>query len=154
VTEEGIGGPFLQMAVFCDKVLTEADGVSSVIRVVDRWMVNGIAEIMPLTVISTNIVLMLKSGLFRGKATVTVSPESPSGQKMPPIILSVNFEGDNDRGITLAIPLGFPVQEEGVYWFSLEVNGQLFTRMPFRVLYQRILNLGVLPPLPRGPENQ
>ncbi|MGH9740926.1 MAG: hypothetical protein ACRD51_01105, partial [Candidatus Acidiferrum sp.] len=35
------GGPYLQMACFCEKVLNEKDGVLSIIRVIDRLTVNA-----------------------------------------------------------------------------------------------------------------
>jgi len=145
MADENIGGPYLQMAVFCDRVLREVDGVASIIRVVDRWTVNGVTESMPVTVIPTNLVIMLKSGDYRGSALVTISPESPSGMKMPQVPIQMHLEGDNDRGVTVVSPLGFPVQEEGLYWFDVAVNGQVLTRMPFRVVYQRIVQGGSLP---------
>ena len=37
----GVGGPYLSVAVLCEKVLREADGVSSIIRIVDRITVSA-----------------------------------------------------------------------------------------------------------------
>ena len=39
--QENVFRSYLQMAVFCEKVLREADGVLSVIRIVDRFTVGG-----------------------------------------------------------------------------------------------------------------
>ncbi len=33
------GGPFLQAAFICEKVLTEADGTVSAIRIIDRFFI-------------------------------------------------------------------------------------------------------------------
>jgi len=35
------GGPYLSTALFCEKVLREAAGVLSAIRIFDRWTVRG-----------------------------------------------------------------------------------------------------------------
>ncbi len=39
-----IGGPYLAFAVICERVLTEADGTISLIRVVDRFTIRGPAD--------------------------------------------------------------------------------------------------------------
>ena len=131
-------GPYLTGALFCEKVLREADGVLSLIRVVDRWTVTGPLERMPLTVIQTTLVILMRSGIFRGSSQITVGPESPSGIRMPIMTFPVVFEGDDDRGVGVVGPIGFPVQEPGVYWFDVAVDGNRFTRVPLRVSYLRV----------------
>ncbi len=131
------GGPYLAAALFCEKVLREGDGVLSLIRVVDRWTVNGPSDQMPVTVIQTNLVIIAKSGMHRGSSNVTVTPIAPSGEKLPTLSFPVLFEGDDDRGIGIAAGMGFPVSEHGVYWFEVFIDGQLTTRVPLRVIYLR-----------------
>jgi hypothetical protein len=148
------GGPYLGAAIFCEKVLRETDGVLSLIRVVDRWTVNGVAEVMPLTVIQTTLVIMLKSGIHRGSSQITLTPTSPSGKLMQAVTLPTIFEGDDDRGVAAIANIGFPVQEDGVYWFDLEVDGQQMTKLPLRVAYLRSAPMPNLPPnLSSGPQN-
>ena len=133
---ETIGGPYLGVAVLCEKVLREADGVISLIRIVDRWNITGNTPEMPLSILRFTIVVMMKSGIHRGTARLTITPISPSGAAMPAIGSSVFFEGDDDRGIAAIVPIGFPAQESGVYWFDVAVDDQTFTRVPLRVVYQ------------------
>ena len=133
------GGPYLAAAVFCEKALREADGVLSLIRIVDKWTVRGTAEVMPQTVIQATLVVMMKSGSFRGSAQLTLTPTSPSGKIMPSIQIPVIFEGDDDRGIGAIAPMGFPAEESGIYWFDLVVEGQSFTKLPLRVQYLRVV---------------
>lgn len=147
------GGPYLQVALFCEKVLREVDGVVSLIRIVDKWTVNGVAEVMPLTVIQTTLVIMMKSGIHRGSSQVTVTPTSPSGKLMQAITLPTIFEGDDDRGIALIAGIGFPVQEDGLYWFEVAVDGQAFTKLPLRVAYLRAAPIPNLPPRPPNPQS-
>ena len=137
------GGPYLTAAYFCEKVLREQDGVLSTIRIVDRWTVNGPTEAMPLTVIQASIVVLLKSGLYRGTGRITATPISPSNQRMEPIILPVVFGGDDDNGGGAVLPIGFPAQEDGLYWFEISLEGQglpayVVTCIPMRVVYLRI----------------
>jgi hypothetical protein len=145
------GGPYLQAAAFCDKVLQEKDGVLSLIRLVDRWNIVGQSETMLPTAIQTNIVLMFKSGMFRGPAQVAITPISPSGERTQSVKIPVFFEGDDDRGANLVLPMGFPLQEPGLYWFEVSVNGQIMTAMPLHVVYlQQIAPAG--PSLPQSPQ--
>lgn len=146
------GGPYLHTAVFCDRVLRESDGVYSLIRIVDRWTISGTTEQMTTTLIQTNLVITMKSGTYRGAAKVQITPTNPSGQEMASVQLPVNFEGDDDRGVAIALPLAFPVQEPGVYWFDIQISSQQLlqslTKVPLRVLYQQTAMQPLLPMMP------
>lgn len=142
------GGPYLAGAFLCEKALLEGDGVNSFIRVVDRWTVSGPSEQMPPTSIQATLVIMFKSGIHRGPGTLLVQPVSPSDQNMLPLSLSLLFEGDEDRGLTLVVPMAFPVNEPGVHWFVVSIDGQAFTSIPLRVIYHR-----VAPMMPPSPSN-
>ena len=142
-----IGGPYLSMAIFCEKVLREADGVLSAIRIVDRFNVQGTAEEMPATTIAFTIVIVFKSGEFRGRAELELRPTSPTGKQLPVIKFPVNFEGEGDRGTGIGVMIQFKAEEEGLFWFDVSVvpvngNPQFFTRMPLRIIYQRLLAVG------------
>src|SRR5213595_791178 len=133
------GGPYLSAALFCEKVLRETDGVMTLVRVVDRWTVTGPSETMPTTVIQTTLVVIMKSGIHRGPAQLTVTPTSPSDVQMPAVTVPALFEGDDDRGVALVAPMAFPVQEAGTYWFDVDVDGRSFTKVPLRVIYHRVV---------------
>lgn len=133
-----MGGPYLVAAFFCEKALHEKDGVLSFIRMVDRWNVTGPTETMPPTLIQAYLVVLMKAGIHRGSAQITITPTKPSGELMPTIAFPVFFEGDEDRGTGVVAPLGFPVQEDGLYWFDVAVDGQAVTKMPLRIVYQRV----------------
>ena len=134
------GGPYLVSAFFCEKLLQEADGVPSAIRIIDRWNVNGPAETMPTTIIQGTLVITMKSGVYRGNAQITISPITPSNNRLPPVVFPVLFEGEDDRGVGVVLPMAFPAQESGVYWFEISVSGQalaqyIATALPMRVAY-------------------
>jgi hypothetical protein len=132
------GGPYLSAALLCEKVLHEVDGVNSLVRVVDRWTISGPTEDMPQTAIQTTLVLTFKSGIHRGPARLTITPVTPRNATLATIDIPVLFEGDEDRGVNVVIPMAFPVQEAGVYWLGVRLDGQIVSHIPLRVIYHRI----------------
>lgn len=131
-------GPFVAIAVICETALQEASGVLSLIRIVDRFQIAGpTAEMQPVNLKFT-IVVAFKAGFSRNNAVVTVKPIPPSHKDVPPIEASVLFEGE-DRGVNLILNVpGFQVSEQGLYWFDVSVDGVLYTRIPLRIMYQRV----------------
>jgi hypothetical protein len=147
------GGPYLTAAFFCERVLQERDGVMSFIRTIDRWNVVGPTPTMAPTIIPTNLVVLFRSGIMRNSALVTITPVSPSGQRMQPINAPVNFEGDDERGCGLILPIGFPVNEPGLYWFEVSLAAQggtssVLTNIPMRIIYlQGTQMMAPVPPM-------
>jgi hypothetical protein len=133
-----IGGPYLSSAFFCERVLREQDQVLSFVRVVDRWTLTGATDKMLPHQIETTMVLVWKSGIHRGSSQVAITPTTPSGKVLPPIEVPVVFEGDDDRGTGAILPLAFPVEESGCYWFDVALDGQSITQVPMRINYLRV----------------
>jgi hypothetical protein len=138
--KDGIGGPFLQAAFFCEKVLQEKDGVMSAIRLVDRFTLSSSAEgspdLMPSINIGISILIAFKSGDIKGKWELKVRPIAPSGQELPGFVGPVLFEGD-ERGASVVIQYGLTAKEEGIYWFDVMLNDKLITKMPLRIIYEK-----------------
>lgn len=126
------------MAVFCEKVLREADNVLSVIRVIDRFNVAGPTPEMAPTILNFTILVSFKAGFLRGKQMLAIRPKSPDGQDLPQMTFPILFEGDDDRGNALAAQTNFVANQEGLYWFDVHLNDELVTRMPLRVFYQQL----------------
>ena len=137
------GGPYLNAALLCEKVLQEKDGVLSIIRAIDRITITAIStgpalpEGTPLGVVAFTFVVVIRSGVFKGTASIKLAINSPSGDSVGETSLEVFLEGD-DRGVNLVSPMQFPVQEDGLYWIDVTCNNQLFTRVPLRVIFQRV----------------
>ncbi len=136
-------GPYLVAAVICEKILQEKDETISVIRMVDRFNVTvnalGSPENLPPIPINLGLLISLKSGEARGIYTVKLRIVSPSGlQTLPDQLLPVLFEGGEDRGANLILNLNMVIDQEGVYWFGIFLEETLLTRVPLRVVYQRI----------------
>lgn len=136
------GGPFIAAAAFCERVLQEADGVPSLIRVVDRIVHATVGpeapDEMPPVPVSLTAAIMLKSGQARGRHSVRLTMEAPSGQEVgPEAVLPVLLEGE-ERGVNLFVGLNFQAEQEGLYWFNVFFGTQnvLLTRIPLRIVYQ------------------
>jgi hypothetical protein len=129
---------YLNIAVFCERVLREADNVMSLIRVIDRFYVRGASVEMGNHVLRFVIVLLFKAGFLRGKQIIRVRPLSPSKKQLPAMEIPTLFEGDEDRGNATVAETQFVVNEEGLYWFDVFLNDELVTRMPLRVIYQQV----------------
>src|SRR5229473_2012951 len=97
--DQDYGGPWLQAAVFCEKVLFEKDGPVSLIRMVDRFNItaSGVAPPtkMPPTTITVTAFLYFKSGIARGSYEITVNGYDPSHKKISTVIAPMLFEGDD-----------------------------------------------------------
>ncbi len=147
MTEPASVGPHLQMAVICERVLQEVNGVLSVIRVIDRLTFTppmGASPTMPAQLVTLNAVILFRSDQARGRGTVTLRPQRPSGFNMPEMNFPVLFEGE-DRGSQFILDLVFPAEEEGLYWFDVLLDGKLISRMPLRIVYAPI-SVGIPPP--------
>jgi hypothetical protein len=136
------GGPYLNAAIICERVLQETDGIFSLIRAVDRFTISTVGQDAPSTIppgiISFQLVVVLRSGIFKGVLPIRIVLNSPSSQVLGESSTDVFLEGD-DRGANLVSPFQLVVQEDGLYWIDVYCGGQLFTRVPFRVIYQRIV---------------
>ena len=147
------GGPYVSVACACEKVLTEQDGVLSIIRVIDRVFHQVVGPEAPTQFepFTFNFVLLvtLKSGDARGSYTVEIRPEAPSGERFDPLVsVPVLFEGE-ERGANLILNMGFQVQMEGLYWFDVLFQDKVLTRVPLRVVYQPTRTAG--PTMPQPP---
>lgn len=144
------GGPYVQNALVCEKVLREADGVQSFIRIVDRVTVGAVGTDvpteMPPQTLDLTLALSLKAGDARGRYALKVRPEMPSGEQMPSLEVHLQVEG-GERGNNVNIGLnGIPFGQEGLWWFDILFGDHevLLTRVPLRLSYQpqRVVETG------------
>jgi hypothetical protein len=127
-------------------VLTDRDGVLSLIRIVDQITQTAtgtdVPDRMPPFVISDlQLVLCLKAGEARGRYAVKIRPEDPSGVQLPVSETAVHLSGGN-RGVNIITQFQLAVQHEGVYWFDIlfapgrGADDWLLSRIPLEVQYQ------------------
>src|SRR5690349_18544063 len=95
----------------------------SAIRIIDQHthMIVGpeAPATMPPVTIASTLLIALKPGDTRGRYTLRVAPEAPSGQKLPELNIPVNFTGSGEQGLNVVVPLQMQLEEEGLYWFDV-----------------------------------
>ncbi len=142
-------GPHVGLATFCDKALLERDGVLSVIRAIDRLTVvaqggEAPAELPQEHKINPTLVIGLRSDQALGRHQLIIEGEEPDGNRLPSAKFDLMFEG-GERGINIVAPIVLNAKE-GLYWFTVKLGDQLLTKVPLRVIYQRMPTLGQSPP--------
>ena len=134
-------GPFLTAALMCERLLTEEGGVHSLIRVVDRVTQTASGPEPPEEMTAFNhqmtLFVAFKSGSARGPMELTIRVQKPSGVSSPAIRRTLNFEGDDDRGINAITVLNMKIDIAGTWWIHVMLDGVEVSRVPLRVIYER-----------------
>jgi hypothetical protein len=146
--------PYIQAAALCEQVIEEKSGVLSLIRIIDTIIHTearpDAPTAMPVINYPMKLVIMLKSGLAKGRHEIKVFPELPSGEVKAPFLQSIEMEGE-ESGANSIISMMFSAALEGLYWFNVHFDGSLLTRIPLRVKYHRVIT--PQPPRPYGSNN-
>lgn len=132
-------GPFVSLAAFCETVLQEANGVLSLIRVVDTLEVHAkgpdAPDDMPPGVVEATLVVLLRAGRAKGGQTVQINLERPDGSRDDGPEIQVHFPGGEGSGHNLISTMRFEARSQGLYWADVVVNKRLMTRVPLQVKY-------------------
>jgi hypothetical protein len=142
MSDTGFSGPYVTAAFLCEKLLIEAGSVPSFIRVVDRFTLPKFSEELPPgfpvpTINATLVVLLRSADIGQGKHTVTIRLQKPDFTYLPEQKHPVFFQGGDDNGAMLHLPIGLAMPDEGLFWFDVVFDDvSLLTRIPMRVLHQ------------------
>jgi len=136
------GGPYVAAAFFCEKVMHEADNVMSAIRIFDRMQVNTRSmqpgmpppEHMPPLMLPVTAFILVRSGKAKGRKKLGLTVEAPSGLKVQRPPNFIHLEGGT-HSATVVAEILLEVQDEGVYWFEIAVDGDFLTKLPLEVRY-------------------
>src|SRR6266540_5841503 len=100
-------GPYVQAALFCEKILREQDGAISIIRVIDRIthtvQAPDAPESLPPLTYPLQMIVMLKPGDATGRQTFSLTVVKPDGLRRDVGSGSVHFEGGPNHGVNLPI---------------------------------------------------
>ena len=137
-------GPYLLAALICERVITENDGVLSIVRIIDR-LAHSLTEpnvvMSPITYPLTYLII-LKSGTARGTYQVSINVENPAGLITVGPSMTILLEGE-DRGQNIIMKTAMTFNSDGLYWFLVMLDDQEITRIPFRVMYLRSSGFGL-----------
>jgi hypothetical protein len=138
--EKKIGGPFLQAAFFCEKVLQEKDGVVSAIRIIDRMTFSAPSESAPEKMPPMNIAIVMlvrfKSGDVSGEHELRIKPTSPSGKELAASTMSFML-GGGELAANIIANYEMKVEESGLYWFDIMLGDKSFTKVSLNIIYER-----------------
>jgi hypothetical protein len=137
------GGPYLQAAAFCEKVLRESDNVFSIIRMVDLVTVNGPTDKMTPGKISLTFAIAFRGTQRSTGHEVVVQMRGPDGKKSPELRTTIEIGDDNKKGVDaggafLEMEATLLVNKPGLYMADVRLDGKLITRMPLTIRYQRV----------------
>jgi hypothetical protein len=134
-------GPFVALAVLCDRIEPKPDGTVDVHGIVDGVVITPEEEeegdplgLRPAARLSLTAVVSLKAGDRRGTYQVGLQGIYPSGAPGPTATRPVEFT-DDMPGASFVVPLELEVHEPGVYAFDVTWDGALVSRITLQVYY-------------------
>jgi len=137
--------PYLTAALLCEKVLQEADGTLSVMRIADRVQLQNAPPGIqlappppgvqpPIPIFQLACLVALKSGPLVGDYTLGLTLFSPSGKVQGiPIKQPMKLLG-KDQGQNFVINLVMSAEEEGLHWLHVTLGDMELTRIPLMVV--------------------
>ena len=128
--------PLVTVACLCEKVLSEPDGVLSLIRVVDQFAVAALPDVVeragPHLVIT--LVLCLKANGLVGKHEIAIQLHGPTKSQEPKMV-DVEFPDGPLSGANVVAQVAIGVVKNfGNGRFDVAFDGEILTSVPFRVL--------------------
>lgn len=152
MSEDWTKGPFLAMAVFCERVLQDQDGMLTPVRIVEELRIvappAAPAE-MPVTLVQFTALVGLRA-VPVGKHRIGIRPTGPSGKPAESITVEVESKSaEAHAGVNSIITLAFPAGASGLYWFDIFLDDRQVARMPLMIRYSRLIEPTTGPPTPR-----
>jgi len=135
-------------ALLCEKVLREADGVVSAIRIADKIIQTAAApgapdEMAPFVMTNLTLLIVVKADRAQGRHVVSIVPTLPDGTTLPAAETPIELQRGSG-GVNVVVPLALPISATGVYWFDVALRGprtrgagRLTARVPLEVVFQR-----------------
>jgi len=121
-----VGGTYIQAAVLCERVLEERDGMLTPVRITDGLVRRG-PKIFDYQM--TALVIVRAGEGVRGEIPVRIELQMPSGNVTAKATMRAKSIGQN-----LVFNMNVTFSESGLHWFNVYLQGELTTRMPFRVV--------------------
>jgi hypothetical protein len=143
----GSGGPHIQVATFCEKVIKDQVGgnlsvIGCVSAVTNAAVGTDVPDEMPAFPLDRlTLAVTLWSDQAKGRYEIKIRPEAPNGQQLEPISAPIQLPG-GAQGVDLIMQMNMIVEHEGTYWFDILFSpgrgeeDRLLSRIPLVVQYQ------------------
>src|SRR5579883_2402570 len=128
-------GPFVNMAVFCQRPIEDKSGLVSAIKVFDQIEIlrpPGFKQ-GDILGIKTWFLVIVKPGDGPKEQKLRLVLHNPSGATQAVAEADLIMLG-GEAGSTLRDQLELPFDREGLYWLAVEIDGKTLTRVPLRVV--------------------
>ncbi len=133
-------GPYLLMAVLCQRADQDQYGSFNVINVLEQLVVGSDDPDAPVEFpgfrLEAQLVVSLASGERLGDGTITIEPTDPALNRLEAVSQDVRFSGEDHR-VTIVSNVSLDVEHTGVYWFNILLDSEILSRVPLRIGYQR-----------------
>ena len=127
------GGPYVALAVLCQRVDLQPDGSADLIGIVDGLAVDDPSDPdTPPLVLNVRAVVALRGGSARGARRITLRGWFPSGSEGLAADKPVLFS-DERPAVTLNMPLELELPELGTYVFDVLCDDELLTAITLDV---------------------
>ena len=126
--------PHLTMATFCERVLTEQDGVLTAVRLIDTLNVQVLdSDLAKGAKERVTLLVGLRSGQFKGTGTLKLVVVNPDGKPSKNASTTPVELLGGQHGANIIVSLAINVSKSGVYWYEIYFNDKLLTRTPLSV---------------------
>ena len=127
------GGPYVALAVLCQRIDLESDGTANLIGIVDGLAIDDPSDAAtPPLILNLRAVIALRGGGTRGPKRITFRGWFPSGAQGVSADKMVTFTDDRPA-VTLNLPLELELPEIGTYVFDVLCDDQLVTAITLDV---------------------
>lgn len=123
-------GPYIGVAVLCQRVDRQPDGSTDLIGIMHDVSLDSpfLDEIQRKT-LRLHAVIALRAGELRGGHVVAIRGKYPAGVDGPMVARLVEFT-DEEPAAMLLIPVEIDLDALGVYWFEVMFDQRIVTRIP------------------------
>ena len=131
-------GPFVAMAVFCERLDQQPDGTVDVLGVVDGVSLSrdadpgGDAFDASAPVVRLVGLVSIRAGAARGPHTLALRAPFPDGELGAALSKPIELS-DRSPGATFGFPFELEARDTGTYWFDVLYDDALLTRIPLVV---------------------
>lgn len=131
-------GPYVAMAVFCQRLDRQPDGTVDVVGVVDGISLSrdadpgGDAFDAAAPVVRLLGLVSIRAGAARGRHTLSLRGHFPDGEVGAALVRPIDLT-DEAPGATIGFPFELEARETGTYWFDVACDDVLLTRIPLLV---------------------
>lgn len=127
------GGPYVALAVLCQRIDLQPDGTANLIGIVDGLAVDDPSDAAtPPLLLNLRAVVTLRGGSVRGARRITIRGWFPSGSEGLSADKVVAFT-DERPAVTLNLPLELELPEIGTYVFDVLCDDALLTAITLDV---------------------